>query len=229
MRKGVIKKIILGILGAALFFILLLIVNLIVFEKNSVKISEGRPIDNYGSNKSALLVIDIQEATTGNISIDSCYIKNSDDYISKINQISDSFRQHDIPVIFIRSEIANPLINILNDSYAKGSMGAQFDKRLKTNPGIEVVKNRSDSYRNTNLVNILIYNKINQLYITGLDAAECVNSTIKAAQNRNYHVHLIEEALLSKSERIKDSMIMDFSQRGVNIIRIDSLNISKLD
>ena len=174
------------------------------------------------------MVIDIQEATTGYISSDSCYINNSDDFIRKINQVTDSFRKQNIPIIFIRSEIANPLINLLNDSYAKGSPGAQFDKRLKTAPGIEVVKNRSDSYRNTNLDNILIDNKINQLYITGLDAAECVNSTVKAAQNRNYRVNLIEEALLSKSEKMKDSMLVDFRKRGVKVVSLDSLNFSKL-
>ena len=228
MKKRVIKKTIIGILAFVLLFVILLIINLIIFEKNSVIVSKGAPIEIYGSNKSALLVIDIQEATTGITSTDSCYIKNSDDFILKINQVTDSFRKQNIPVIFIRSEISNPLINLLNDSYAKGSQGAQFDKRLKTNPGIEVVKNRSDSYRNTNLDNLLTDNKINQLYIAGLDAAECVNSTVKAAQNRKYQVNLIEEAILSKSERMKDSMMVDFRLRGVTVVGINDLYISKL-
>jgi nicotinamidase-related amidase len=228
MKKGVIKKTIIGILIFFLLFVILLIINLVVFEKNSVMISKGAPIEIHDSNKSALLVIDIQEATTGITSTDSCYIRYSDDFIRNINQVTDSFRKQNIPVIFIRSEIVNPLINLLNDSYAKGSPGAQFDKRLKTDPGIVVVKNRSDSYRNTNLDNILIENKINQIYITGLDAAECVNSTVKAAQNRKYRVNLIEEAILSKSERMKDSMMADFRSRGVTVVGINNLYISKL-
>jgi nicotinamidase-related amidase len=65
------------------------------------------------------------------------------------------------------------------------------------------------------------------LYIVGLDAAECVNATVEAAQNRNYRVNLIEEAILSKSKEKKDSMIVNFKDRGVRIINIDSLNIMK--
>ena len=41
MRKGVIKKTITGILGIALLFIILLIVNLVIFEKNSIAYLKG--------------------------------------------------------------------------------------------------------------------------------------------------------------------------------------------
>ena len=102
-------------------------------------------------------------------------------------------------VIHIRSEISNPLINLLNSSYAKGSPGAQFDKRIKTTSGFEVIKRAKDSFKNTNLDSILTSNKVSELYIVGLDAAECVNATVEASQNRNYTVNLIEEAILSKS------------------------------
>ena len=61
----------------------------------------------------------------------------------------------------------------------------------------------------------------------GLDAAECVNATVQAAQNRNYIVNLIEEAILSKSKEMKDSMIINFKDRGVKVINIDSLDIMK--
>ena len=109
----------------------------------------------------------------------------------------------------------------------KVSPGAKYDKRLKIVSDLEVVKRGKDSFRNTNLDSILTSNKVNELYIVGLDAAECVNATVEAAQNRNYRVYLIEEAILSKSKAMKDSMIVYFKDRGVKIINIDSLNMMK--
>ena len=173
------------------------------------------------------MVIDIQEATTGDVSMYPFFKKNSDDLIKNINRIAESFNSRNNPVIYVRSEITNPLVNLINSSYAKGSPGAKNDKRLKIVSGLEVVKSGKDSFRNTNLDSILISNKVNELYIVGLDAAECINATVEASQNRKYRVYLIEEAILSKSKAMKDSMIVYFKGIGAKVIKIDSLNIIK--
>ena len=224
-KKGIIKKIILGIIGLIILFILIVIGNLIIFEKTASVVSKGQPIENFTSKNLALIVVDIQEATTGVVSMNTFYTKNSDDLIKNINLITESCKHQNIPVIYIRSEITNPLINLLNDSYAKGSLGAKFDKRLNIVSGIEIVKSRNDAFINSTLDNILTTNKINELCIVGLDAAHCINVTVEAAQNRNYGVNLIEEAILSESVRMKDSMILNFRDRGVKVLKMDSLKI----
>ena len=201
-----------------------MIINLLVFEKNGSVVSKGQRIKNYNERNYALLVIDIQEATTGVVSKYPFFEMNSDVLIKNINRIIESFINQNALVIYVRSEISNPLINLINDSYAKGSLGARLDKRLKIVSDLEIVKIGEDSFRNTNLDSILTRNKISELYIVGLDAAECVNSTVEAAQNRNYSVNLIDEAILSKSLDMKDSMIVNFKARGVKIIALDSLN-----
>jgi len=222
-KKGIIKKIVFGIIGSIILFVIIVFVNLIIFEKNGSVVSTGKPIENFAEHHSALLIIDIQEATTGDVSMYPFFQKNSDDLIKTINQVADSFKIQNIPVIYVRSEINNPLVNLLNNSYAKGSPGAKNDKRLKIVSDLEVVKKSKDSFRNTDLDSILNRNKVNELYIVGLDAAECVNATVEAAQNRNYRVNLIDEAILSKSKEMKDSMMVIFKNKGVNLIKMDSL------
>ena len=224
-KKRRIKKIIFGILGIIILFVLIVFINLIISGQYESIVTKGQPIDNYSKQKSALLVIDIQEATTGHLSMYPFFQKNSDELIKNINRIVDSFNNNNILVIHIRSEISNPLINLLNSSYAKGSPGAQFDKRIKTTSGLEVIKRAKDSFKNTNLDSILTSNKVSELYIVGLDAAECINATVEASQNRNYKVNLIEEAILSKSTEMKDSMIVVFKDRGVNVLHIDSIKV----
>ena len=212
-------------MGTIILFALIVFVNLIIAGQYESIVTKGQPIENYSKRKSALLVIDIQEATTGHLSMYPFFQKNSDELIVNINGIADSFNNHNILVIHIRSEISNPLINLLNSSYAKGSPGAQFDKRIKTTSGLEVIKRAKDSFKNTNLDSILTSNKVSELYIVGLDAAECINATVEASQNRNYKVNLIAEAILSKSTEMKDSMIAVFKDRGVNVLHIDSLKV----
>lgn len=224
-QKGLVKKIIFGILGTIILFVLIVFINLIISGQYESIVTKGQPIENYSKHKSALLVIDIQEATTGHLSMYPFFQKNSDELINNINWIVDSFNYHNILVIHIRSEISNTLINLLNSSYAKGSPGAQFDKRIKTTSGLVVIKRAKDSFKNTNLDSILTSNKVSELYLVGLDAAECINATVEASQNRNYKVNLIEEAILSKSTEMKDSMIAVFKERGVNVLHIDSLKV----
>jgi nicotinamidase/pyrazinamidase len=225
VKKRLIKKIIFGIFVTIILLVLIVFINLIIAGQYESIVTTGQPVENYSKHKSALLVIDIQEATTGQLSVYPFFQKNSDELIKNINRIINSFNNQNILVVHIRSEISNPLINLLNSSYAKGSLGAQFDKRLKTTSGLEVIKRAKDSFKNTNLDSILTSNKVNELYIVGLDAAECINATVKASQNRNYEVNLIEEAILSKSTGMKDSMIEVFKDRGVNVLHIDSLKI----
>ncbi len=224
-NKRTLKKIVFGIIGTIILSVIIVFVNLIIFEKNGSIISTGRPIENFAEHHSALLIIDIQEATTGDVSMYPFFQKNSDDLIKNINRIAEGFKSLNLPVIYVRSEITNPLINLINNSYAKGSPGIKNDKRLKIVSALEVVKKGKDSFRNTDLDSILNSNKVNEVYIVGLDAAECINATVDAALNRNYKVNLIDEAILSKSKEMKDSMMVIFKDKGINVIKIDSLII----
>lgn len=226
-KKGIVKKVIFGIIGAIVLFILITIVSVVIVFKNAPVVSKGQPIENYGENNSALLIVDIQEVITGKYSIFPDLQENSEKLISNINQVVDSFKVYNYPVIYVRSEIANPFVNLLNNSYAKGSLKVRYDNRLKVISNLEVVKTGEDSFRKTNLDDILIKNKVNELYIVGLDAAECVNTTAQAAQNRHYKVNIIREAVISGSERKTDSMMVKFSEMGVKVISMDSLDLIK--
>ena len=227
MNKKILKKILYGIIGVLILFILIIVVNLIVLFKDGSIVSKGQPIQNYGKKNCALLVVDIQEVITGNYSIYPSLQEKSENLIQKINQAIDSFKVYNYPVIYIRSEITNSFINLINSSYAKGSPGVKYDKRLKIVSNVEVVKTGKDSFRKTNLDDILTKNKVNELYIVGLDAAECVNATVEASQNRQYNVNIIKEAVISKSRSKTDSMMVCFKDRGVRILNLDNLNLKK--
>jgi nicotinamidase-related amidase len=229
LKKGIIKKIIFGIIGILALFILITAVSLISLFRNSHVVSEGQPIEKHSEHISALLIVDIQEVITGESSVFPSLQENAVKLISEINHVVDSFQVHNHPVIYVRSEIANPFINLMNNTYAKGSDKVKYDSRLKVVSDMEVVKTGEDAFRKTNLDEILNQNKVSELYIVGLDAADCVHTTIQAALNRQYEVNIIKEAVISKTESKTDSMIMKFRELGVGIISIDSLCTSNLN
>jgi len=213
-----IKKIIIRFAILLLLFVVVVIVNLVFFVKKSSQISEGEKIERYETQKSALIVLDIQEGTTGAHSLDECYTSVSDDLIKTSNQLIESAKIKDIPVVYIKSEVSNKLVNIINNSMAVGSKGAQLDNRLKVISDLIFPKEKQDAFSNPKLDNYLIENKINKLFIIGLDAAHCVNSTITAAQNRSYRVTVISDALASKSDSLKIKMIEEFKNRNIVVI-----------
>ena len=69
MKKGTVRKIVFGIIGTIILFIIIVVVYLIFFVKNESIVSKGQPIQNFDKRNCALLVVDIQEVITGDLSI----------------------------------------------------------------------------------------------------------------------------------------------------------------
>ena len=207
-----------SIIGIIAVFIIVLVINLIIFEHRGSTISEGTPIKKSKTEVPALLVVDVQEATTGAVSTSECYTRNSDALIQKINTIIGFCDQNNIHVLYIKSEISNWLINILNDSYEKGSTGAELDKRLSIVSDNIISKDKNDAFCNPLLDTILIKNKVNRLYIVGLDAAHCINSTIEAALNRQYRISVIKDAVISETDSLKNLMFDKFLANNVHLL-----------
>ena len=216
-----IKKILLWTFLAIVLIVGFFYINLIIFEKRGSIVTEGTPIENYQPNNSALLVIDIQEYTTGEISVNEVFKTAADDLIRRINMITEKSAENGIPIIYIRSEISNPLINLINNSLAVGSLGAQLDSRLSIVSDYIISKEKQDAFSNPKLDSILIQNEISSLFVVGLDAAYCVNSTIEGARNRGYKVVAISDAIISDPDTVKIQMLKKYTEIGVEILNTE--------
>lgn len=224
-RASVIKKIIWSLLGVIVLFVIILTVSIVVLIKNETKVTQGQPIKSYNKDNCALLIIDIQEVITGEGSIYPALYEQSEKLIGTINRAIDSFETNNYPVVYVRSEITSPFINLLNNTYAKGSPRVKFDKRLKVVSPLEVVKTGQDSFRKTGLDEILEELEVNRLYIAGVNAAECVNTTVQAAFNRQYRVNIIKGAVIAKQKSTTDSMMACFADRGAGMVTADNLQL----
>jgi nicotinamidase/pyrazinamidase len=196
-------------------------VNLFIFSRVSERISKGSLIPEYERERSALLVIDIQEYTTGTVSQNHSYQEQADKLISGINVLSARADSAGIPVVYITAVVTNPLVNILNSSLATGSEGTQLDRRLQVVSPYVLTKKRNDSFTNPELDTLLRNLKVNHLYLTGLDASHCVNCTLRGALNRGYRVSVIEDGVIAANPDQKTVMMKQFRELGVKMSSSD--------
>ena len=198
-------------------FVAILIINLLIFNVVASQITEGEPIENRDPDRVALLVIDIQEGTTGSTSETKGYIRQSESLVASVNTLVGRAREKGWTIIWIRSEVVNPLLNVLNNSLARGSLGAELDGRLDTSVGQVVVKRRNDSFLNTPLDAILEENGTGHLVIAGLDAEHCILTAIQAAANRGYPLTVFEETVIAKEDELMPEMLETYKNLGVEI------------
>ena len=212
------KKILIWTLIIVVLIVGFFYINLKVFEKSTSRVTKGMPIENHHDAHAALLIIDIQEYTTGEVSVAEVLKKASDDLIRKVNKIAERSAEQGITVIYIRNVISNPIINLMNNSMAAGSMGARLDRRLNIVSDHVISKEKQDAFSNPRLDSILISNEISRLYVVGLDAAYCVNRTIEGAMNRGYDISVISDAIISDPDSVKYQMLDVFANRGVKLL-----------
>lgn len=212
-----VKRIALRLILAFGLIVLILVVNFLIFQFTASKVTEGDPIENRDSERVALLVIDIQEGTTGSISITEGYVRQSESLIAHVNKLVAGAKEKDWMVIWIRSEVSNPLINILNSTLARGSKGAELDERLDTSVGRVLVKKKNDSFHKTSLDQILEEHGISQLVVAGLDAEHCVHSALQAAGNRGYKLTVFKETVIAEEESKLLKMLDTYQAMGVEL------------
>lgn len=214
------NKFLLRLLVAILLIIAILAGNLALFNVTASKVTDGVPIENPDPESVALLVIDIQEGTTGPISTTESYVEQSEVFIRNVNLVIEDAQRKGHTLIYIRSEVVNPLINILNNSMAKGSDGAKLDKRLLVKPGHVLAKRKNDPFTNPELDRILTENRVGKLTLVGLDAAHCVTSTVQAALNRGYSISIVDDAVIGVTEVEKNDALAEFRKLGVEVISL---------
>ena len=201
--------------------IVVLASNLAIFNVVANKISEGTPITDPPPPNTALLVIDIQGGTTGDASALEGLKEQSESLIKNVNELIERAHSEDQLVVYIRTEVVNPLLNILNNTMARGTDGAELDPRLLIHEGEVVVKRRKDPFIGTNLDEILTSHRIGTLVLTGLDAGECVRGATLAALNRGYRVAVVKEAVITNEAADKSDALEDLRNQGAAIANMN--------
>jgi len=219
-----IKKFILRFLfwiGISLLFFVAYLVY-IVNDANSV--SKGLHIHPEERTETILFVIDIQEGITGEIAPPSVYVDQSPELIESVNKLVSIADSLNIPIVYIQQQTNDWFLNWADDYVlAKGTPGVELDGRLKILSANFFPKRKSDAFSNLRLDPFLEVLKVKRIVISGLDIAYCAGKTSQAALNRGYEVVIVEDAVISESDELKQEKIMELETAGARIINIDQL------
>jgi len=180
--------------------------------------TKGESISAYDNPKSALLVIDVQNDTTGNMAI----YGDTAGFVEKVNQAIATAEQNGMEIIYIKNVYGgNPLISFLSHGkYREGTNGAELDGNLYVVNENIFSKAIGDSFSSRDFEEYLISREIDTLYIVGADAAACVLSTARGGINRNYSVNIIDDAIITINDAIMASMAKQYHSLGIETLDV---------
>lgn len=139
-------------------------------------------------SKRAVVVIDLQNEylPTGKLPLSG--IEAAVGNAAKV--IADA-RAQGMPVIHVRHEFAHDEMAV----FVPGSDGVQIQSAVAPQPGEPVVlKNYPNSFRDTNLKQLLDERDIEELVVVGAMSHMCVDAGVRAAADMGYSVTVIHDA-----------------------------------
>ena len=194
--------------------------------------TKGNKITHYQNPQKAVFVIDIQEDFTGTTAKPPFPYKDSRQLIETVNKITEAASKQGIPVIYIRQELDGFIGNLISNIFAggiskKGNPGTEIDKRVNIVSSNIFPKLKSDAFSNQKLEEYLTANQINELYLTGLDAAGCVHNTALGALNRGYAVNIIQDAIVLRQVEKWEEILKQYKEEDIVLITThDFINMS---
>ena len=207
---SLVKKILLGVALVVILFVVF-----VFYTMNKIFTPTiGEKIAAYAAPAKALLVIDVQEDFSGLKGKPPVPYKNVESQIANINELIDRATRAGIQIVYIRHLYDdNFLMRLLAGRDIEGTPGAEIDTRVKVVTGNVFTKKISDSFSNPQLDDFLIKNHVNELYLTGLDAAYCVYNTAMGGLNRGYKVTIVNDAVMTRKE-MKD-VLLRYEKDGI--------------
>jgi len=183
-------------------------------------LDEITKIDNYDNPQKALLVIDMQIDyidENGKFPVERSQINS---LIETVNNIISDFHGNNYQIIYIRRLFRkNDIQNIFNNYAAiEGTIGVEIDPRINIVSENIFDKYTASAFSNIDFKNYLIQNQINELYLCGVMADQCVFETALDAFNAGYIVNYYANAVGSTSIRRIENAIRKLRNKGTNII-----------
>jgi nicotinamidase-related amidase len=207
------KKILCWTAGSGL--LLVFVVFALIFW--SMRPTNGPQIEKYSTPRAALLIIDIQEDYTGPQA--KKRYRDGDRIVRVSNALLEQAQAKGAVVIYIKNVIDNQMVSAFTGGLnASGSPGTEMDSRLIKVPGaMTFTKGRSDAFSTFELDAYLRENQVDQLLLTGLDGAYCVDATARGALNRGYRVTLFQDGVATESSKSIEKLAQGWREAGAQV------------
>ena len=221
------KKFLIGFILVALCAEAVLVASMYIMLTQA---TQGARIAEYKNPQKALLVIDVQEDTTGSTALHLSPYKGNVEYISRLKKIIEDANTKNILIVYVKQQFDGLWGKTLSwavfgGSDIKGSPGYKVDKRIAMLSNYKFSKPQGDSFANPKLNEFLTQQRVNEIYLAGLDPEFCIYATARGALNRGYKVNVITDAILSWRDTIciwtknnNEGIFNKYRQDGIKLI-----------
>ncbi|MDD2897243.1 MAG: cysteine hydrolase [Desulfuromonadaceae bacterium] len=176
--------------------------------------TNGKKIERYQNPRAALVVLDIQEGYSGTDGRQPVTAPPANGLIANVNRLIDFAPLAGMEVAYIRQVFSNNFFVRLHGGRRAGKV--IVDRRVKLINNNDFEKNRTDAFSNRDFEQLLIHNQVNELYLTGVDAAYCVYFTALGALNRGYKVTVVTDAVASRNKM--ENVLKRYQRKNIGII-----------
>jgi nicotinamidase-related amidase len=144
--------------------------------------------------RSALLIIDIQNDYFPGGTME---LEGADAAAAHASSILKRFREQKMPVFHVRHLSTRPGATF----FIPGTEGAQIHRKVEPREGETVVeKNFPNSFRGTNLKELLDRNGVKNLVVAGMMTHMCVDASVRQAADLGYKVTLLANACATRAQ-----------------------------
>ncbi|MCB9017908.1 MAG: cysteine hydrolase family protein [Paludibacteraceae bacterium] len=149
-------------------------------------------LGNVFAQKRALIVIDIQNDYFKGGAME---LVGSDEAAANAEKVIEDFRKNKLPVIYIQhiSEYEGATFFLPNTDGNKINNSVKPAKNDKI-----IIKHYPNSFKNTELLEYLQKNKVEELVIVGMMTHMCVEATTRAASDLGYKCTLLSDACATR-------------------------------
>ncbi len=179
----------------------------------------GKRIDVYQNPRKALVVLDIQEGYSGTNAHQPVTAPPATGMIATVNRLIDLATESGMEVAYIRQVFSNNLFVRLHGGRRAGKV--IIDRRVKIVNSNDFEKNRTDAFSNRRFEQLLIDSRVDELYLSGVDAAYCVYFTALGALSRGYRVFVVTDAVASRHNM--SDILERYARKGIGIITSEQL------
>lgn len=176
--------------------------------------TRGKKIADYGQPRAALVVLDLQEGYSGSGPRQPVTQVREGSIFATINRLIECAAATGMEVAYIRQVFSNNLFVRMHGGRRVGKV--MVDRRIKLINGNDFEKNRTDGFSSREFEELLIDRQVNELYLTGVDAAYCVYYTALGALNRGYRVTVVTDAVASRTPLA--TVVERYGRAGIAVI-----------
>ncbi|MCL6592556.1 MAG: isochorismatase family protein [Alicyclobacillus sp.] len=135
-------------------------------------------------------------------------------------------RERQIPVFFTKgySGESGAAMGRWKGGEPKSAEENEIVRELTPHPGEVVLpKRRPSAFFGTDLVNLLIYEQIDTLIVTGMTTSGCVRATVVDAFSYNYRVLVPHECVADRSQISHKVSLLDMHMKYADVQALDSV------